>query len=555
MIFFNRVSITKIFRHQIRLRWGLVLVLLFIFAGGYAQNQQNPNIVLIVADDLGYGDFGSYGATKIATPAIDNLADEGMKFTNAYVASSLCSPSRYSILTGRYSWRTRLKSGVLSWFAKPLIEEGRTTIGSFLQRNGYYTAAIGKWHLGFDWALNDRAPENPDENVFGSWDRNTQQYIDFSKPVKNGPIARGFNYFYGMAGSNNMIPYVFIENNKVVQPPVAEKKWKYEFEQNVRTKAPNWDARTLDQHFTAKAVKVIDNHFAQKSDKPLFLYYPTSAIHRPCLPTRTRGNSRAGLRGDMVEEFDRIVGQITAALKRNEAFENTLLIITSDNGPRPGDPLQALKDYKSSPLGGDVGDNFYLEYFNNEKPKFINPTGHYRSRAGWLTYGHHSTGGLFGFKASAWEGGVRVPFIVHWPNQIEGGQVSSRMVVNTDFLATFADIVGKELKGDEGTDSYSFVNYFQDPNALQVRSSMVLSSGGSGVKIVRKDDWKYIESSPPDYRSRHFPMIKKVNIPQLYNLKEDEAEEQNLYEENPDKVEALKSIIERVEQSKKSEIN
>jgi len=518
-----------------------------------AQNRQKPNIVLIVADDLGYGDLGSYGATKIATPAIDKLAEEGMKFTNAYVASSICSPSRYSILTGRYSWRTRLKKGVLTWFEKPLINEDRTTLGSLLQRNGYSTSVIGKWHLGFDWALNDQAPDNPEENVFSSRSIETQNYIDFSKPVQNGPLARGFDYFYGMAGSNNMIPYVFIENEKVVQPPIAEKKWKYEFEQNIGTKAPNWDARTLDQHYTDKAVEVIDNHFESQSDDPLFLYYPTSAIHRPCLPAVCLGDSRAGLRGDMVEEFDWIVEQVVEALKRNNAFENTLVIITSDNGPRPGDPLQALIDYKNGSLGGDVGENFYLDYFEKEEPVYVNPEGAYMERAGWLTYGHSSTGGLMGLKADPWEGGLRVPFIVHWPDQIEGGQNSNRMIVMTDLLETFADIIGDELKAGEGEDSYSFLEYFQNPNAPQIRSSMVISSGGSGALVVREGVWKYIEKSPLGSRSSYIPGAPDITEPQLFNLKEDEAEMVNLYIQKPKKAATLKAIIDKVKKSSKSE--
>lgn len=547
----------KIFITEFGLLTKLLCVgtLLFVFSSSIVQNRQDPNIVLIVADDLGYGDFGSYGATKIATPTIDNLAQEGLKFTNAYVASSICSPSRYSILTGRYSWRTRLKQGVLTWFEKPLIQENRTTLGSLLQRNGYHTAAIGKWHLGFDWALNDQAPENPDENVFSSRDIETQQYIDFSKPVESGPITRGFDYFYGMAGSNNMIPYVFIENDEVVEPPTAEKKWKYEFEQNITTKAPNWDARTLDQHFTDKAVEIIDNHFENQSDDPLFLYYPTSAIHRPCLSTVARGDSRAGLRGDMVEEFDWIVEQIVEALKRNNAFENTLFIITSDNGPRPGDPLQALKDYKNGSLGGDVGESFYLDYFEKEEPEYVNPEGPYMERAGWLTYGHSSTGGLFGFKADAWEGGLRVPFIVHWPDHIKGGQISNRLVVTTDLLETFADITGDELKNSEGEDSYSFLQYLRNPNAPQVRSSMVISSGGSGALVVRKNMWKYIEESPPGSRSSFIPGAPVITEPQLYNLKGDEAEMENLFKQKPQKAEALKTVIDKVKNRSKSERN
>lgn len=535
------------------IKHGLIisLMLLLPFKIGYAQ-QNHPNIVLIVADDLGYGDFGSYGATRIATPVIDQLADEGIMFTNAYVTSSLCSPSRYGILTGRYSWRTNLKSGVLEWFAKPLIEENRATLGSLLQRNGYYSAAIGKWHLGLDWALNENAPDNPDKNVFSTWDIRSQDYIDFSQPVGNGPLTRGFDYFYGMSGSNNMIPYVFIENDYVVQAPTVEKKRVYEVEQEV-LKAPNWDSRTLDQQFTEKAVEVIDKHFSKQNEVPLFLYYPTSAIHRPALPTFTRGSSSAGLRGDMVEEFDWIVEQIVEALKRHNVFENTLLIITSDNGPDPGDPLQALQRYNNGTLGGDIGEQFYLEYFDDYEPKHINPSGRRMTRAGWLTYDHSPTGGLLGYKADAWDGGLRVPFIVHWPNQIKGGEISDRMIVTTDLLETFADIVGDELNEDEGEDSYSFMRYLKKPDAPQIRSSMVLSSGGSGALVVRKGLWKYIESAPPGSRSTIYPDGPKVTDEQLYNLEKDESERYNQFDLNPEMVERLRKVIQKVRKNAKSE--
>jgi arylsulfatase A-like enzyme len=304
-----------------------------------------PNIILILADDLGYGDLSCLGATKIKTPVIDQLAAEGMKFTRAYVTSSLCSPSRYSIMTGRYPWRTRLGYGVLKNYEKPLIEPGRTTIASCLKRNGYYTACVGKWHLGLEWSLNDMAPANPEAEVFNSGKDNLQLYIDFSKPVKGGPVDLGFDYFYGMSGSNNMQPYVFIENDRVVQPPSKKQVKAYDFYAMV-DEAPDWDIKTVNKVITRKAVEVINNHFAGNSKKPLFLYFPTSAIHRPCLPTFTKGKSKAGLRGDMVVELDWTVGEIVNALKANNAYENTLLIFTSDNGPRPGDPAVWIERYK-----------------------------------------------------------------------------------------------------------------------------------------------------------------------------------------------------------------
>lgn len=509
-----------------------------------------PNIVLIVADDLGYGDLSCYGATKISTPAVDRLATDGMLFKDAYAASSICSPSRYSIITGRYSWRTRLKYGVLTPFAKPLIAENRTTLASLLKRNGYDTACIGKWHLGFDWALKTNAPANPDRNVFNTWNPRAQNYIDFSKPIRGGPVARGFDSFFGLAASLNMMPYVYLKNDHVVEPPSVEKNHVYDMDQHC-LKAPDWDSRTVNQVLTRKAVETINGHFAEHSGKPLFLYFATSAIHRPCLPTFTRGKSRAGLRGDMVLEFDWSVKKVVAALKRNHALKDTLLIVTSDNGPRPGDPLLALEKYKRE----DYAKGFYLDYFSKYKPEYINPSGNPVWKTGWLTYGHRAAGVLLGFKEDAWEGGLRIPLIVDWPGKIKAGQTNDNTVCLTDLLATFADLVGDHLSAGEGGDSYSFLANLLNDKAPQVRTSMVVSSGGSGAFVVRSGVWKYIEASKPRWEQTYYPNGPWIGENQLYNLKDDVSEKTNLYNRMPKIAARLKRIITRVEQHTGTEGN
>ncbi len=244
-----------------------------------------PNIVLIFADDLGYGDFSCYGASKIKTPNVDKLADNGIRFTDAYVTSSLCSPSRYSILTGRYPWRTRLKSGVLGGFAPPLIEVGRTTLASMLNANGYYTAGIGKWHLGFNWALKDSIPRDPSISEDDFWRSVRLDNIDFSKPIKGGPIERGFDYFFGIGGSNGMRPHAFIENENVTAEPSVPDNFS---QRTSGLRGPDWDLRNLDRKLTEKAVEVIDNHFSKESNSSFFLYFPTSAVHPPWLPAFTK---------------------------------------------------------------------------------------------------------------------------------------------------------------------------------------------------------------------------------------------------------------------------
>lgn len=506
-----------------------------------------PNIVLIVADDLGYGDLSCYGATKISTPVLDQLASEGMRFTNASVTSSLCSPSRYSILTGRYPWRTRLEYGVLKNYEKPLIEPERTTLATLFKRNGYYTACVGKWHLGLDWQLNDKAPANPDETVFDSPKDNLQEYIDFSKPVKGGPVERGFDYFFGIAGSNNMQPWVYIENDSVLQAP-SEEQTPYDFLANNVTKAPDWDIKTVNQVLTNKAVGMINSHFANNKKQPLFLYFPTSAIHRPCLPTFTKGKSQAGLRGDIVVELDWTVNEIIQALKENNAYENTLLIFTSDNGPRPGDPAVWIDRYKKE------GYEEYQEYFDDFSPEYVNEKGNMIWKNGWLTYGHRASGNFLGFKQDPSEGGLRVPLIVHWPGKVEAATVNNNAVCASDLLATFSDLIGDTLGENEGEDSYSFLSNLLDNKAPQIRRTLTLAGGGSGALIAIKDGWKYIEAAKPGrWPETYYTNGPDDKKPRLYNLNIDISEQNNLYNSMPEKVSELVDVINKVRKNTKSE--
>lgn len=510
------------------------------------KNGEKPNIVFIVADDLGFGDLSCYGATKISTPAIDSIASEGMKFTNAYASSSLCSPSRYSLLTGRYAWRTRLHHAVLTSFDKPLIEKERPTIASMLKQNGYHNVCIGKWHLGFEWALNEKAPANPDSTVFGSWSADAQDYIDFTKPAKEGPIERGFDYFYGMAGSNNMQPFAYMENDHVIQPPSEYQK---PYDHGVSgIKAPNWDVKTVDQVLTQRAVDVINDHFKNNKKDPFFLYFPTSAIHRPCLPTITKGKSQAGLRGDIVMELDLMVREIVKALKKNNAYENTLLVFTSDNGPLPGDPVLWLDKYKQ----GDYED-YHQPYFDRYSPEYMNENGNQIWKKGWLTYGHKASGDLLGFKSDAWDGGFKVPFIVRWPEKVKPGTVNKNMICLSDLFATIAEIMGEST--EKGEDSYSFYRNLIDVNAPPVRESLTIAGGSSGAFVEINKGWKYIEAGSPNrWPETYYPKGPSNLEAQLYNLNEDPGEQNNLFGKMPEKVTELKEIIEKVRVNPGSEI-
>jgi arylsulfatase A-like enzyme len=511
--------------------------------------KQAPHIVLILADDLGYGDLSCYGANRIQTPTIDQMAEEGMRFTHAYVCSSLSSPSRYGVLTGRYAWRTRLEYGVLNNYSQPLIEPERTTIASLLKRHNYHTACVGKWHLGLDWALNESAPDDPVAQVFNSPKDNLQQYIDFSKPVEGGPVERGFDYFFGMAGSNNMQPWVYIENERVLQPP-SEYQRPYDFIAEQVTRAPDWDMRTVNQVITQKAVEVINQHFAEDKGQPLFLYLPTSAIHRPCLPTFTRGQSQAGLRGDLVVELDWTVNEVIKALKVNGAYENTLLIFTSDNGPRPGDPALWIDRYKRESY------EEYQDYFGDYAPQYINENGNAIWKNGWVTYDHPSSGPFRGFKQDPSEGGLRVPFLVHWPNRVPAAAVNEHVICATDILATLADLMGDCLAENEGEDSYSFLSNLLDGNAPQVRQTVTPAGGGSGALILIRDEWKYIEPALPGrWPETYYPDGPGDKVPRLFYLREDVAETTNLYNARPDQAAELVEEMARIRSHTQSEAN
>jgi arylsulfatase A-like enzyme len=515
-------------------------------AQGRLPGTARPNIILIVADDLGYGDFSCYGATRIATPEVDSLAAAGVRYTRAYAASSLCSPSRYAILTGRYPWRTRLTHGVLTFFARPLIADTTATIATLLRRAGYYTACVGKWHLGFDWALRDDAPADPLKNVFNSWSIRSQDAIDFSRPVTGGPLSHGFDYYYGIAGSLNMLPFVYLSGTHVVEAPRDSAMKVHPYDEKSLA-APDWDPSLVNQVLTRKAVGVIDRHFSEKDGRPLFLYFPTSAIHQACLPTFTRGKSTAGLRGDMVEEFDWSVRQVVEALKRNHAWSNTLLIVTSDNGPRPGDPVRTIRRYSNprSPMHA-----YYLDYFAGDTPAYRNPYGNKAWQEGWLTYGHRAAGDLRGFKADAWEGGLRVPLIAAWPGHLRGGETCSRLVCLSDLLATFAEITGQRPDAGAGPDSYSFYGTLTGKHGTAERTSAVLTAGATGALVVRRGGWLLIQPADSAWTGQqtYYPGGPSITRWQLYRVKKDPGERDNLYGKKPRRAALLKKTIKKVKQ-------
>ncbi len=452
-----------------------------------------PNIVFIMADDMGYGDLGCYGANKIETPHMDRIAAEGIRLTDAHSTSAVCTPSRYSVLTGRYCWRTPLRRWVLWGFEPPLIEPTRLTVASMLKQHGYATAAVGKWHLGLRWTTKDGEPPKADGTN-----------VDYTAKLGGGPLEVGFDTAFCITGSLDMAPYVFIEDDHCLGIPTVEKQ-PYHAQQRPGLMTPDWDDYAVDTTFTERAVSFIDRQAHEHPDQPFFLYLTPSAPHRPCLPPEfMRGASQAGDRGDMVAMVDWMVGQVEEALARHGLTENTLVMVTSDNGARPGD-------------------------VNGE------------------TYGHKSCGDLRGFKADVWDGGHREPFVARWPGHIAPGSESDALVSLGDLAATVAEIVGHPLPPDAAPDSFSMLPHLtgQTPSG-PVREDVVHHSG-NGLFALRRGDWKCIMglgsggfSEPQD--AEPLPGGPRG---QLYHMNADLQEETNLWLERPDVVAELAATLER----------
>ncbi|MFP4367775.1 MAG: sulfatase family protein [Bacteroidales bacterium] len=466
------------------------------------EEQKNPNIVYVLADDLGYGDLSSFNKSSgIKTPNLDLMAAEGIKFTDAYTSSAVCTPTRYGILTGRYNWRSRLKNGVLTGKSKALIPGTRTTVASLLKKSGYNTAFIGKWHLGWDWALID-----PDKDAGEGWDPGDFDNIDFSKPVSNGPQELGFNYSFGHSGSLDMAPYVYVENGLATQVPEFETvdTGKYTWWRKGPTSA-DFIHEDVTPNFFRRTIDFISGNAG--GEEPFFIYLALPSPHTPILPTE-KWKDKSGLNpyGDFVMEIDYYMGQLLKAIEDAGIEENTLVIFTSDNGCSPEADFELLES-----------------------------KGHFPSH---IFRGH---------KADIFEGGLRVPFIAKWPAVINEGSVSDEIISTVDLMATCAEIMGYDLAGNEGEDSYSLLPVFEGKTLdKSLREATVLHSI-NGSFAIRKGDWKLIMC--PGSGGWSFPrpnnhaVIDTLPEVQLYNLKDDPAESINMQAEKPGVVEELKGLL------------
>lgn len=478
-----------------------------------------PNVVVIFADDLGYGDLSCYGATKLKTPNIDRLASEGRRFTDAHSASAVCTPSRYALMTGRYPFRKGLSRPVFLRTGL-VIDEDRTSIADVMKNAGYATACIGKWHLGFG----EKTP-------------------DWNGALKPGPLELGFDYYYGVPVVNSHPPFVYVENHHVVglvpeDPFVYGETAKTQVieEKMIRdiggadAAHALYDDYAVGTRLTEKSVEWIE---ANKDD-PFFLFLSTTNIHHPFTPAKQfQGTSDCGLYGDFVHELDWMVGEVMATLEKNGLAENTLVIFTSDNGG------------------------------------MINQSGQRATKQG-----HKLNGELLGFKFDAWEGGHRVPFIAHWPDKIEAGTESKHLICNVDFFATMAALTGQELESDEGEDSFNILPALTSDPEDPIRDHLVLGAGKPSHLVFREGDWVMIDAkggggfSSPKVGSHGFggpAALKfagqsnsdvvdgkiKPDAPaaQLYDLSADLSQSTNVIERYPDRAKAMRARLAAIKAS------
>jgi arylsulfatase A len=461
-----------------------------------------PNIIFILADDMGYGDIQALNPDcKIQTPHLNKLAQGGMTFTDAHSSSSVCTPTRYGVLTGRYNWRSRLKKSVCWGFSRRLIEPGRMTVGSLLQDKGYHTAAIGKWHLGMDWPLKNGGfaddGDTWDAKYKGGWD------VDYAQPVKNGPTSVGFNYFFGISASLDMPPYVYVKNDRPQFTKIVEKGF--------NRKGPadeKFEAIDVLPDITQDIVRYLDLQTKDaKTGKPFFVYFPLNAPHTPILPTKEwQGKSGVNAYCDFTMQVDWTVGQVMQALEKNNLTENTLLIFTADNGCSPAAkfPEMTAKDHYPS----------------------------YKFR---------------GHKADIYEGGHRVPFIARWPAKVKAGSRSDQTICLTDLLATAADITGAKVPANAGEDSVSFLPALLGKDTQPLREAVVHHSI-NGSFSIRQGKWK-LELCPGSggWSAPRPGRNDMSDLPaiQLYDLEADIGETKNVYYAHPKIIKRMTGLLQK----------
>jgi len=485
-------------------------LVLALFAATAAAAPAKPSILYILCDDLGYGDVKCLNPQgKIATPHLDKLAAAGMYFTDVHSSSSVCSPTRYGIMTGRYNWRSKLQSFVLGGLSPRLIEPGRMTVASLLRQHGYHTAAIGKWHLGMDWV------KLPGKDVAELNIESPAQVhnVDYAQPIKNGPNAVGFDYYFGISASLDMVPYTFIENDRVTKLPTVDKDFplflgRAQGKCRLGPAAPDFEVEDVLPTLTAKAIDYVKSRAADaKAGKPFFLYLPLASPHTPIAPTKEwQGKSGLNHYADFVMQTDHAIGQLLAELDKQGLTENTLVIVTSDNGCSPQADFPAL-----------------------------------------LAKGHSPSHVFRGNKADIFDGGHRIPFLVRWPARVKAGGKSAQLLCLTDFMATAADIVGAKLPASAAEDSVSFLPALLGQAKTPLREAVVHHSI-NGSFAIRQGNWKlelcrdsggWSDPRPGTPKAAGLPSI------QLFDLAKDIGEQTNVQGQHPEVVARLTKLLEK----------
>lgn len=478
------------------------------------QNGAHPNILLILADDLGYGDVACYNdESRVPTPNLDRLARQGISFTDAHAPATVCTPSRYSVLTGRMAFRTGVH-GVFTGAGGPcMIEESRLTLPGVLREQGYTTACFGKWHVGLSFLDEDGNPIN--ENGLEPVKR-----IDYSRAIPDAPIRRGFDHFFGTACcSGTDFLYAFIDGDRIPVPPTGllDKaplpKHVYANDNRRGMIAPGYDLQELDQIFLDKSRAFLRNHVKSNPGKPFFLYHPTNAVHLPSFASKAHhGKSGAGPHGDFIFEFDYVVGELCNELEALGIADNTIVMVSSDNGPETTSVVNMRKDHR-----------------------------------------HDGARPWRGMKRDQWEGGHRIPFIVCWPAKIAADTQSDQTVCLCDIMATCAAIVGVDLPDDAAEDSFDISPVLlgeQNPD-IPVRTHALHQSSKHGCLAIRKGSWKYLDHQGSGGNNYESDMLRPYAMPetapdapgQLYNLAEDPGETTNLFYEHPEIVKELRKQL------------
>ncbi|NDV61019.1 arylsulfatase [Puniceicoccales bacterium CK1056] len=491
------------------------LLLLGSMAGLSASFAETPNIIIIYADDVGYGDLGCYGATGVDTPNLDMLAESGVRFTSAYATAATCTPSRYSLLTGEYAFRND-DAVILPGNAPLIIDPAKPTIASLLKSNGYATGLVGKWHIGLG------SPSEP---------------LDWNGEIAPGPREVGFDYSFHMAATGDRVPSVYIENGRVIgldsgdpmevnyQEPVGNDPTGISHPQLLRTQADEQHAKTIvdgtsrigymnggnsarwtdtemPDIFLGKAVEFIESNV----EEPFFLYYAMHENHVPRLPhPRFRGASSLGVRGDALVQMDWSIGHLLEVLKVNGLDENTLIIFTSDNGPV-----------------------LYDGYYDG---------------AMQLNKEHRPSGPWRGGKYSAWEGGTRMPFITYWPGTVESS-ISDALISQVDLLASLAALTGVEVPEERATDSQNLLDALLGKTEV---GREYLIEQAVKMEAIRKGPWKYVPEGEVTNRGKigKFYTDTIAAPGALFYLPEDPGEENNLAHLYPAKVEELKALLDK----------